>query len=292
VPLVLRNGEYFGTLCALDPDPSKLTEEAFTIFQLIGNLISYELDAEQMRSAQEALFQESERREKLREELTGVLGHDLRSPLNTIRMASEVLLMQSSLPQMEETLVKKIVNSVSRMNRMIGDLLDLTRTRLGQGIPVNPEPSDLALICRELIVEAGIHHPLRTINLAIQGDCQAEIDPDRAIQAISNLINNALQYSPENSEVDVSIRGEAHKVVLQVTNQGNTIPAETLAKIFVPFERGSQSNRSSSPTASLGLGLYITSEILLAHNGSIGVDSTDAKGTTFSTCWKRQFSVI
>lgn len=287
VPLVQRNGEYFGTLCALDPNPANLTQESFAIFQLLANLISFELEADKLDRQREEQLKEAERTGKLREKLIGVLGHDLRSPLNNIKMASQILLMNSQLPPVEESIIKKMARGINRMDRMIGDLLDFTRTRLGEGIPMNPQIMDLSVFCQEAVSEAEINYPMRSINFKIAGNCQAKADGDRTIQVISNLINNALQYSPADSAVEVSLTGETEQVVLEVTNQGKPIPAETLVNIFDPFNQGEQHNGSHSPTASLGLGLYIVQQIMLAHKGTISVISSEIEGTTFRAVWRK-----
>jgi signal transduction histidine kinase len=290
VPLVMRDGQYFGTLCALDPDPASLTEESLTIFQLLANLISFELEAEDLAQQREERLKESERTGILREQLMGMLGHDLRNPLGNIKMASQILLLNSELPPVEENLVKKIAKSVNRMDVMIGDLLDLTRTRLGQGIPVEPKPADLAAVCRDAVGEAELNHPLRRINLKIEGDSQAEVDAGRAAQVVSNLIGNAVQYSPVDTPIEIFVTGEKHEVVLAIKNQGKPIPPESLENIFDPFERAQQSKESAARNGNLGLGLYIVSQIMLAHKGSVAVTSSEQDETVFTVKWKRRIS--
>ena len=164
------------------------------------------------------------------------------------------------------------------MNRMIGDLLDLTRTRLGNSIPVVRVPIDLEPLCTQVIAELEALHPPGGLRLACSGDLHGEWDGDRIAQVLSNLVRNAIQHGKPGEPVDVVADGAEDGVLLTVHNHGTAIPPEGLATIFEPMTRhvgGEASNQG------LGLGLYIASQIAAAHGGSIGVTSTDT-GTTFT----------
>ncbi len=291
MPLNRRDGSHFGTLCALDPRPAKLSEENFAIFHLLANLIAFELEADETERLREEQLGESERIGKLREQLIGILGHDLRNPLNTILMAASHL-MTKNLQERDARLASKIASNAERMGRMIGDLLDLTRSRLGDGIPIWRRPMDMIALCRQIIEELEVANPGRTIHFSAEGDGQGDWDPDRAAQVISNLISNALQYSPHTTPVQVSVRdtGPADAgaaVVLEVNNEGPAIPADTMENIFNAFRRATSSKDGNLPTSGLGLGLYIVQQIMIAHGGTIEVRSNDVEGTTFRTLWLR-----
>ena len=285
MPLNRRDGSFFGTLCALDPLPAALGEHSFAIFQLLANLIAFELEAGDDERSHAEELEESRRIGKLREQLIGVLGHDLRNPLSAIMMAAQLLIDTGNLPDAPRRLADKIVSNSERINRMIGDMLDLTRTRLGAGIPVMPRPVDMETVCRQSVEDFRVAHSARRIEFAVVGDARGLYDADRVAQVISNLLANALQYSLPESPVRVSLREEEAALVLEVNNQGQPIVPEVLQTIFVPFQRGAQTDAGNLPTSGLGLGLYIVQEIMRAHGGTVAARSTADEGTTFSTRW-------
>ena len=280
MPLSRRDGTAFGTLCALDPLPTNLTEENLSTFNLLANLISFELEADEREQRDAAERFELERVGKLREELIGILGHDLRNPLNTIKMATSLLKLTPKSDQKELEFIEKISNSADRMDRMINDLLDLTRARLGQGIPIVRRPLELSEICRQTIDELATTNPARRIIFEAEENGFGEWDGDRMAQVISNLVGNAVTYSPPDSDVRILLTGSEAKVVLSVNNQGEQIHQEVLDVIFDPFQRGIKSVNSASE--GLGLGLYIVQQIVAAHEGRIDVSSSATEGITFT----------
>ena len=153
---------------------------------------------------------------------------------------------------------------------MIAQLLDLTRARLGGGFPIEPKPSDLRDICRNIVEEFGA-----TIHLEIEGDLTGTWDPDRLAEALSNIAGNAIEHAAPGTPVVVKAHPEGAEVVVEITNQGEPIPADLLPFIFEPFRRG---KREKSATGNLGLGLYIAKQIVLADGGTL--DARSADGTT------------
>jgi PAS domain S-box-containing protein len=221
--------------------------------------------------------------EEARERFIGVLGHDLRTPLSAIRLCAE------SLERMEEPedrahLSAIIGRSVGRMNRMIADVLDFTRGRLGGGIPLSPVKGDFDGICRESVTELRAAFPDRTITYQASGDPAGTWDVDRIAQVVANLVANAVQHGVD--PVRVTVRGEGDEVVLVVNNKnaGEPIPEVLLPHLFEPFRRGAADDHTRQ---GLGLGLYIVSEIVRAHDASIAVTSTATDGTTFTSRWPR-----
>ncbi|WP_254509205.1 sensor histidine kinase [Anatilimnocola floriformis] len=175
------------------------------------------------------------------------------------------------------------------MERMISDLLDYTRTRLGAGMPVNPAPLDLAALAQELIAEFKSGHPDRRIDLQAEGNLNGLWDSDRIRQAVSNLIGNALQHGSPDFPITLSLRGEEAFVVIDVHNGGEPIPSGELPKIFDPLIRGSSAERPrSNRPGSIGMGLYIAREVAKSHGGRIDVASTAENGTSFTIRLPRQ----
>ena len=215
-----------------------------------------------------------------RERFVGIVGHDLRSPLQSIRFAVDVLLKREETTQDQGRVLRRAAASAERMTRMIHDLLDLTRARLGSGIPVEHEPTHLLDVCGQVVDELSVIHPGRRLELDAPGAVRGDCDRDRIAQVVSNLVGNALKFSPPGAPVRIVLREQDGEALVSVHNQGAEIPPEFLPHLFDPFWRG-HPEKSPSSDDSLGLGLFIVKKIVEAHAGSIDVTSTRAGGTTF-----------
>jgi len=223
--------------------------------------------------------------DELREQLLGVVGHDLRSPLSSISMAAALMLKRGGLRDDDAKATARIARSADRISNIISQLLDFTRARLGGGVPIDPKPTDFGEVCTEVIAEYEMVHSNRALCFSSDMNTQGVWDRERLAQVVSNLVGNAIQYSMPDSPIDVSLRGEGDVVSLWVHNDGPPIPAELLPTIFDPFRRG---NRHAQRTEGLGLGLFIVREMVRAHSGEIRVQSTEAEGTTFIVRLPRQ----
>jgi signal transduction histidine kinase len=207
---------------------------------------------------------------EFREMFIGMLGHDLRNPVASIIMSAAGLLRRDELGQQDAERAAIIIRGGHRMQRMIDQLLDFTRVRLGGGFPIEAGPADLGEICRNVIeeFEAGIQ-------LEVEGDLTGTWDEDRLAQVISNLVGNAVEYARPATAVVVKAYAEGPGVVVEIANQGDSIPADVLPFIFEPFRRA---RREISTTGNLGLGLYIAHQVALSHGGTL--DAHSAHGTT------------
>ena len=228
-----------------------------------------------------------------RDMFLAILSHDLRNPLNSIATTAAVL-RQLDLHDAESIggCASQISTNAGVMGRMISDLLDYTRTRLGAGMPVKPAPMDLGALCRGLFDEFRTAHPGRDIRFQSDGDLRGDWDADRIRQAVSNLVGNAVQHGSEQSAVELGVKGELMEVVVVIHNGGPAIPPGEVPRIFDPLVRGSGAAqpRSNRP-GSIGLGLYIAREIARSHGGNIGVTSTERDGTTFTVRLPRRRGV-
>lgn len=212
--------------------------------------------------------------EEARERFIAILGHDLRNPLGAILMTAEALL-RGSLREPDAGAMERIARSARRMDAMIHDLLDFARGRLGPGIPIKRETCDLGRICADEVNEMTQSHPDRVITAEVIGDVTGEWDRDRLQQVLSNLIGNALQHGAD--PIAVAAREEGDDVILSVHNEGPPIPAAVMPTIFEPFRRG-----AGDRAEGLGLGLFIVSEVVRAHGGTISVRSSQREGTTIT----------
>jgi len=278
VPITRTNGEFFGTLCALDPLPAKVSDaKVIATFELFCQLISLQLDAEErLETSEAALFDEKQTAE-LREQFIAVLGHDMRTPLSSV-MAGVHALQRLPLTTQAVAVVERMKRSGDRMARLIDNILDFARGRLGGGIPVfrQPEPH-LGQTLAHVIAELAAIHPERRVEARIDIPKPVACDPGRIAQLLSNLLSNALVHGAVDQPVEVFARRDGDLFLLSVTNAGEPIPKETQQRLFHPFSRGSSATRQEG----LGLGLYIAYQIAAAHNGTLNLESTPA-GTTFT----------
>ena len=220
-----------------------------------------------------------------RDTFLAILGHDLRSPLSAIANSSLYLGSPGLLPAGAPLeAVGRINRGAARMSSMIRDLLEYTRSRLGRAIPISPEPVSMEQICRVAYDEARAAHPERIFRLETTGPLDGHFDTDRLHQVLSNLLGNAVQHGARDQPITLRAYGEPHRVTVQVRNHGRPIPPDQLQVIFNPLVQipSSLVDEESTPTTSLGLGLYIAREIVAMHGGTLAAESSDSEGTVFS----------
>ena len=170
------------------------------------------------------------------------------------------------------------------MSRMIEQILDFTRSRLGGGLELVFAPMNLREALVPIVDELRSAHPSATIQLQCP-NLRGTWDRDRLEQVFSNLIGNALAHGDPNKPVTVTAGAEALSAWVRVHNEGPPIPQELQSALFNPFRMGERSSRSP---AGLGLGLYISNEVILRHGGQIEVRSTAVDGTTFRVVLPRE----
>jgi two-component system, sensor histidine kinase and response regulator len=214
---------------------------------------------------------------RLNEMFSALLAHDLRSPLSAI-LASARLLQARTEDKTSVDTAARIVSSGNRMARMIEDMLDLARARLAGGIVVKREPADFQVLVERVVREHQAAAPSRRIESTYVGNCTGHWDPERIAQVASNLIGNALKHGSPDASVGVQLEGAGRdSVSLVVSNQG-TIAPDVLVHLFDPFRAG---HRDSGRGEGLGLGLYIVSQIVQAHQGTVDVKTGQGNETSF-----------
>ena len=278
VPLVGPGGEYFGTVCALDAAPARLREpKTIAMMQLFAELIGLQLKAEDEASRDREALSDARQTAELREQFIAVLGHDLRNPVSAIMAGSGFLL---DLPQepVQRTVLQRIRSSGERISRLIDDVLDFARGRLGGGMPLAREPVVLADLAERVVTEIVGAHPERTVRVSTGGHAAARLDPVRVTQLLSNLVANAVEHAAPDEPIDVRVEGGADVTRLTVVSRGRPIERAVLTRLFQPYFRSADDR----PRSGLGLGLYIAAEIARAHGGRITADSTDEGVTTFT----------
>jgi signal transduction histidine kinase len=209
----------------------------------------------------------------------GVLGHDLRGPLNAILLTAEVLAkMTTEAPLERHTL--RLIQSGKRMKTLLDDLLDFSRASLGLGLSLHRSEVDLAGVCAEEIELLRTTLPDVQINFRPQGHTVGSFDGSRIREALGNLVNNAARYGTLKAVIDVALVGDENRVRLSVANTGEPIAEKDVQALFEPLRRGRPSDEMPEAT-NLGLGLFIVKEIAKAHGGEIKVVST-ADATVFT----------
>lgn len=212
----------------------------------------------------------------------GILGHDLRDPLGAIAMASRYLVDHGEPGSKSARTAAMIHNSSRQMERLIRDLLDFIRTRLGQDMPVAFEEADLLELGRQAVAQAEAILPGHAVMLEADGDLHGRWDPGRIGQVFSNLLGNAVRHGSADEPVRVILSGDAQEVCMRVHNRGAPIPDEVLPRIFDPLWRADEEGHRTRVDTGLGLGLYIAREVVQAHGGAIEVTSSAEAGTCFT----------
>jgi len=270
MPIFLRNGRFFGTLCAIDPRPARLENpEIMGTFRMFADLIAFHLEANDRLELSEANLLDERKTAELREQFIAVLGHDLRNPLAAI--ASGIRLLLKEAPSEKAADIARMMQaSVGRMSALIGDVLDFARGRLGGGFTVNIEEENIVAVLTHVAGELSSEYPDREIDMQIAVGGPIRADRARIGQLFSNLLGNALVHGTPDKPVIVRATTENGIFELSVSNAGAEIPPLALAQLFKPFVRG----QAVPNQQGLGLGLYIAAEIAKTHKGTIEAQSS------------------
>jgi signal transduction histidine kinase len=218
----------------------------------------------------------SEQVNQARNLFLGMLGHDMRSPLQTIQMTALYLAKLDAGEQVTGA-ASRLINSGARMQALLNDMLDFNRTKLGLGIDIVPCAVDLAKLVADELDQLRAAHPQHRLDLEVVGNSQGVWDGQRLQQVLANLVMNAIKYGAPGAPVRVVVTGEAAEVRLEVKNSGEVIDTATLERIFDPLRRGPHHEHRHDADGSLGLGLYIVREIVKAHRGEINARSDETE---------------
>lgn len=270
MPIVLPDGQFFGTLCAIDPRPARLENpETVSMFELFAELVAFHIDAADRMAASEADLSNERERSALREQFIAVLGHDLRNPLAAIGAGLHTL-GKEALSDRGNNVIALTRGAVRRMSKLIDDVLDFARTRMGDGIAIQRAPVGIEKIIHHVTAEVQAAHPDRRIVSDVAPMGELLCDPERLGQLFSNLIANAVTHGRTASPIYVRAATSGNTFEFSVENAGDPIPPEAMDRLFAPFARGD----AKPGQQGLGLGLYIASEVARSHDGAMTVEST------------------
>lgn len=274
VPIRRADGTFFGTLCAIDPLPRKLSEpHVLKMFTLFAELIGRHIDAQESLDQSETALALEKKTSLLREQFIAVLGHDLRNPLGAV-LAGVAILRKRLADNAALAVVNRMEKSVARMTSLIDDVLDFARGRLGGGISLAVRPDDqVGIYLQHVVDELASSHPTRAVISRVDVEGLVHCDVGRLGQMLSNLTANALVHGAADRPIYVVVENKEGVFTMSVANEGPPIPHAVVASLFEPFVRGVDRPARQG----LGLGLYIANEIALGHGGLLAVRSTESK---------------
>ena len=278
IPIYNKGGDFFGTLCAIDPEPRDLTEpHVLAMFRLFAKMVGDSLETDAKLRESENSVQEERELADIQQEFIAILAHDLRNPISALN-AGLRLIKRSGLDEDASQIVTLMNGSLGRMANLIENLLDRARQRLGGGIVIERNSFEpLEPVILQIVSEMGAIAPDHDIECDIDLPQNVNCDRDRIAQMLSNLLGNAVTHGADGRSIRIVAKIVDDHFHLSVANEGKMVPVEKLPKLFLPFHQAaSEENREG-----LGLGLYIASEIAKAHDGTLSV-SSDHNQTEFT----------
>jgi PAS domain S-box-containing protein len=281
LPLRTRR-EMIGALIIAANDPERaMTDDKLPLAEVLAERAALAIENAKLYTEQVEARRKVEDLSRLKDEFLSIASHELRTPVTSIKgytQLAKMLIKEGDLATSEEYL-DIALDQIDRMSRLILELLDVSRIETGR-LEIRREPIAWAHFVRDVVHR---HHTAvsdRRFHVSVVDDSKSVIgDRDRLEQVLGNLLENAVKYSPDGSDVTVTVEDRDGTFVTAVCDRGIGIPADELGQVFERFHRGRQV--SSTNYGGLGLGLYITKQIIERHGGSIWVESREGQGTTF-----------
>ncbi|MGZ3696432.1 MAG: sensor histidine kinase, partial [Bdellovibrionota bacterium] len=215
---------------------------------------------------------------KVSEEFTATLSHDLRTPMTAAKMSAQIIFRDPAISEVSRKNAARIINGLGRMDSMIQDLLDSERVKAGQLLHVKFSDCEPAAIAKEVIEQMMVIHGDRFV-LSVDGNIQACWNSDLYRRALENLIGNAVKYGDAIAKVTVAIRREKDAVVTIIHNEGKPIPKTEQSTLFERFKRSNSTQKNEK--RGWGIGLTLVLGAVQAHGGTVSVESSEGKGTSF-----------
>lgn len=277
IPIHRSDGTFFGTLCAIDPEPRDVKQpRSIAMLEMFADIIGQSLETEERLEAHEEMIDRERKLSQIQEEFVAVLGHDLRNPIAALDAGFRQLSTEA-MTDKAQTILPMMRSSLRRMNELIENIMLHAKARLGGGIRISAQSNaPLAEAITQVVEESRAASPEVEIELELKFDRQVSCDAPRVAQAISNLLSNAVRYSTPGTPISVQGLIDEDGIEISVANKGAPVPDELRQILFNPFQRGVHAAGEG-----LGLGLYIVSSIATAHNGRIEV-VCEQDMTTFS----------
>lgn len=278
VPMITR-GRVVGTMTLVYAESGRLYhDDEIALAQEIARRAAIAVD-------NAGLYADAQHAARAREDFLLTASHELRTPLTSVKASAQLVSRYLDQPQPDRTrivaMIARLQGEIGRLETLSLDLLDAARIQRGR-FELQPEPSELVALAREVLAgleRSGYRLPAHRLVMDAGEPVSGVWDPQRLRQVVSNLISNALKYSPAGGEIRVRVLREGDAALLVVEDEGIGIDAAEAARLFQPFERGTAVRHS---IGGVGLGLYITRQIVDAHGGTISLDSTPGAGSRFT----------
>jgi PAS domain S-box-containing protein len=282
LPLRTRR-EMLGALVIAANDPDRaMNDEKLPLAEILAERAALAIENAKLYTEQVDARRKVEDLSRLKDEFLSIASHELRTPVTSIKgytQLAKTLIRENDLRTSEEYL-DIALDQIDRMSRLILELLDVSRIETGR-LEIRREPIPWTTFVSDVVHRHHTAVSERRFQLSLPvGHKRVLGDRDRLEQVLGNLMENAVKYSPDGSEILVSVEDRGDQLVTSVADKGIGIPTDELGQVFERFHRGRQV--SSTNYGGLGLGLYITKQIVERHNGTIWVDSREGQGTTFS----------
>ena len=270
LPLVSR-GQILGIVSAVSAESKRFTESDVPLFVDLVRLAALAIDNAR-------LYRDSLQAVRTREEVLAIVSHDLRNPLNAITLGASLLQRSPTLSDDDSEQLETIELSAKRMSRLIADLLDVTRIEIGKQLPIEPARLDVAELLRETVELFKAQASANEVTLQARGEDVPPVfaDHHRVLQVLSNLVGNAMKFTPASGMISIAAEARDGDVLCVVADTGPGIPTANLGKIFNPYWQAKRDERLGA-----GLGLPIAKGIVEAHGGHIWVESEPGVGTRF-----------
>ena len=293
MPILIENGQLFGTLCAVDPEAQQLTPQQAELLVVLARIVATQLERDRELAARtaaeqrlEELYQAQQEVVREREALIALASHELKSPLAAVLLSAHVLQRRMARDPAttgrDHEAIAAIVEQGERLNGMLGELLDISRLDRDH-FTLERGPLDVAAVVQRAV--ADLRPMLDTHTVVVLGAEQPLLvagDRGRLAQVVHNLLTNAVKYSPGGGRIELRLEQVGAHACLQVRDEGIGIPAAAMPHLFQRFYRAA--NGAATATNGLGIGLYVVKEIVTRHGGSIAVDSHEGHGSTFTVC--------
>lgn len=293
VPIMLNDGQFFGTLCAVDPEPQELKPQQADLLIILGRIIATQIERDRELEArreaeaeQTRLYHAAQEAIREREALLSIASHELKNPLATVLGYAHLLqrraLRDMNTSERDQRALHAIVTQAERLNRMLTDLLDVSRLESGQ-FTIEQLPMDLSTLVHTVVEE--MQPALDRHAISVQdhdSPVMVHGDKERLEQVLRNLLSNAIKYSPAGGQICIHITAENSVACVSIQDEGIGIPEDALPNLFQRFYR--VANAAGQAIDGFGIGLYVVKEIVSRHGGTISVTSTEGLGTTFTMC--------
>lgn len=282
LPLRTRRETLGALVIAANTPDRAMTDDNLPLAETLAERASLAIENAKLYTEQVEARRKVEDLSRLKDEFLSIASHELRTPVTSIKgytQLAKTLIRENDLVTSEEYL-DIALDQIDRMSRLILELLDVSRIETGR-LEIRREPIQWSTFVRDVVhrnhtavSDRRFHMNVPDETLIVSGD------RDRLEQVLGNLLENAVKYSPEGSEILVRVDNKEDQVVTSVCDHGIGIPTDELMQVFERFHRGRQV--SSTNYGGLGLGLYITKQIIERHGGKIWVESREGTGTMFS----------